>query len=216
VGISPYLAVHYVRSGWLHRLARGVYASPNDELALYPSLVALESRHEGLHVGGKTALDWQGIRHYVEQRPLLHLYGWQSKRLPAWFTSRFPAAYHQKRLFDESPEALLHVTRWQGEAAMPLVSEPERAWLELLSEVGVRQPLGEARELAESLQALRARVLRTLLLKCLSVKTVRLCLQLGREAQAPWVAKLDTASLPTGSDKPWVARTRDGLLVLPP
>jgi hypothetical protein len=48
------------------------------------------------------------------------------------------------------------------------------------------------------------------------VKTVRLCLQLGREAQAPWADKLDAASLPTGSDKPWVARTRDGLLVLPP
>lgn len=216
VGISPSLAVHYVRSGWLRRLARGVYASPDDELALHPSVVALEAMYEGLHVGGKSALDWAGVRHFVEQRPLLHLYGRQSKRLPAWFTSRFPAAYHQKRLFEESSHSLLHVSRWQGEAAMPLVSEPERAWLELLSEVGVRQPLSEARELAESLQTLRVRVLRALLLRCLSVKTVRLCLQLGREARAPWVAKLDPASLPTGSDKPWVARTHDGLLVLPP
>ncbi len=216
MGISKYLAVHYVRSGWLRRLARGVYARPDDELELYPSLLTLEAMYEGLHVGGKSALEWLGMRHYVTQRPILHLYGRQSKRLPTWFTSRFPAAYHQKRLFDETSENLLHVSRWQGDDSMPRVSEPERAWLELLSDVGVRQPLSEARELAENTQTLRARVLRALLVRCLSVKTVRLCLQLGREAQAPWADKLDAASLPTGSDKPWVARTRDGLLVLPP
>ncbi len=31
--------------------------------------------HEGLHVGGKSALEWHGVRHYVAQRPLLPLYG---------------------------------------------------------------------------------------------------------------------------------------------
>jgi hypothetical protein len=31
-------------------------------------------------------------------------------------------------------------------------------------------------------------------------KTVRLCLQLGREDSLPWAAKLDPGELPTGSD----------------
>lgn len=106
--------------------------------------------------------------------------------------------------------------RLNGKTDMPVVSTPERAWLELLSEVGVRQPLSEARYLAESTHTMRARVLQELLERCVSVKTVRLCLQWGREAHAPWAAKLDASTLPTGSDKPWVARTRDGLLVLPP
>jgi hypothetical protein len=216
MGISRHLAVHYVRAGWLQRLARGVYSRPDDALALYPSLRTLEAMHEGLHVGGKTALDWHGIRHYVSQRPVLRLYGRQSGRLPEWFTSRFPAAYHRKRLFDEPAESLLHVRRWHDAADMPQVAEPERAWLELLSEVGVRQPLSEARELAGSTHAMRSKVLQALLVRCVSVKTVRLCLAFGRETQAPWAAKLDVSALPTGSDAPWVARTRDGLLVLPP
>ena len=88
--------------------------------------------------------------------------------------------------------------------------------LELLSEVGVHQTLQEARELVESAYSLRADALRELLQRCTSVKTVRLCLQLGREAALPWVVKLDPATLPTGSDRPWVSRSADGLLVLKP
>lgn len=88
--------------------------------------------------------------------------------------------------------------------------------MEVLSEVGVRQPLQEARELAESTYSLRADVLSELLQRCTSVKTVRLCLQLGRELSLPWAAKLDPAQLPTGSDRPWVSRSSDGLLVLKP
>jgi hypothetical protein len=42
---------------------------------------------------------------------------------------------------------------------LPQVSAPERGLLELLSEVGVRQTLQEARELVESTYSLRADVL---------------------------------------------------------
>lgn len=214
LGISADLAVHYVRAGWLARLARGVYCRPNDTLALHPSLLLLQRRFDGLHVGGRSALDWYGLRQYVSQQPVLHLYGWMAARLPEWFTAHFPAEYRRKRLFDEQPDALLHVGLFEKRSGAPQVSAPERALLELLSEVGVRQSLQEARELVESAYSLRADVLRELLQHCTSVKTVRLCLQLGREGSLPWAVKLDPATLPTGSDRPWVSRSADGLLVL--
>ena len=214
LGISADLAVHYVRAGWLARLSRGVFCRPNDTLALHPSLILLQRRLKGLHVGGKAALDWYGVRQYVAQQPVLQLYGWAAGRLPEWFTERFPAEYHRKRLFDEQPGALLHAGPFEKRSGAPQVSAPERALLELLSDVGVRQPLQEARELVESAYSLRVDVLRELLQRCTSVKTVRLCLQLGREASLPWAAKLDPATLPTGSDRPWVSRSADGLLVL--
>ena len=214
LGISADLAVHYVRAGWLARLSRGVFCRPNDTLALHPSLILLQRRLKGLHVGGKSALDWYGVRQYVAQQPVLQLYGWAAGRLPEWFTERFPAEYHRKRLFDEQPGALLHAGQFEKRSGAPQVSAPERALLELLSDVGVRQPLQEARELVESAYSLRVDVLRELLQRCTSVKTVRLCLQLGREASLPWAAKLDPATLPTGSDRPWVSRSADGLLVL--
>ncbi len=216
LGISADLAVHYVRAGWLMRLTRGVFCRPNDNLALHPSLVLLQHRLEGLHVGGKSALDWYGMRQYLAQQPVLQLCGWAAGRLPEWFTGRFLAEYHRKRLFDEQPGSLLHVDPFEKRSGAPQVSAPERALLELLSDVGVRQPLQEARELVQSAYSLRADVLRELLQRCTSVKTVRLCLQLGREASLPWAAKLDPATLPTGSDRPWVSRSADGLLVLKP
>lgn len=216
LGISADLAVHYVRSGWLTRLARGVYCRANDAPALYPSLRLLERKLVGLHVGGKTALDWHGVRQYVSQQPILQLYGWVAGHLPEWFTERFPAEYHRKRLFDEHPGAWLHVGPFEKQRGAPQVSSPERGLLELLSEVGVRQTLQEARELVESTYTLRADVLRELLQHCNSVKTVRLCLQLGREGSLPWVTQLDPNDLPMGSQRPWVSQSADGLLVLKP
>ena len=216
LGISADLAVHYARSGWLNRLARGVYCRPGDPLALYPSLSLLQRKIEGLHVGGKSALEWYGFRQYVLQQSTLHLYGWGDARMPSWFLRQFPSEYHRKRLFDEQPTKPLSVTHFENRNGAPLVSAPERAMLELLSEVGVRQPLPEAREIIEGTYNLRADVLSQLLTNCTSVKTVRLCLKLGRELNLTWASKLDATKLPTGSGRPWVSKSKHGLLVLKP
>jgi Transcriptional regulator, AbiEi antitoxin, Type IV TA system/Transcriptional regulator, AbiEi antitoxin N-terminal domain len=216
LGISADLAVHYARSGWLHRLARGVYARQGESLQLNPSLRLLERAIDGFHVGGKTALGWYGVRHYLAQQETLHLYGMKATKLPDWFLKRFPAEYHRKRLFHEQPGSLVYVTPFENRSDGPRVSTPERAVLELLSEVGIRQPLQEARELMESTYSLRADALGKLLENCSSVKTVRLCLQLGRELSLPWVKKLNPAELPTGSNRTWVSRSKEGLLVLKP
>ena len=216
LGVSADLAVHYARSGWLKRLGRGVYCRPGEALSLHPSLVMLQHQIAGLHVGGKTALEWYGVRQYVSQQTVLHLYGWVTARLPDWFVQHFPGEYHRKRLFNEKPEQMPGVGRFENRDSAPLVSTPERALLELLDEVGVRQPLQEAREIAEGTYSLRAEVLMDLLKRCTSVKTVRLCLRLGRELSLPWVGKLDEDALPRGSARPWISKSKDGLLVLKP
>ena len=122
--------------------------------------------------------------------PSLHKPGWQLGRHRTVQVKRlllgnvmahsiFAAEYHRKRLFAEPLDRLLHVAPFEDRADGPQVSAPERAMLELLSEVGVRQPLQEARELMESAYNLRADVLRELLKCCTNVKTVRLCCNWG-------------------------------------
>jgi len=216
LGVSADLAVHYARSGWLKRLGRGVYCRPGEALSLHPSLVVLQQQIAGLHVGGKTALEWYGVRQYVSQQAAMHLYGWATARLPDWFGQHFPGEYHRKRLFTEEPEQMPGVVRFENRDSAPLVSTPERALLELLDEVGVRQPLQEAREIVEGTYNLRADVLTDLLKRCTSVKTVRLSLTLGRELSLPWAAKLADVELPTGGRRPWVSKSKEGLLVLKP
>jgi hypothetical protein len=57
-------------------------------------LGVLERSIEELHVGGKSALDWYKVRHYVEQNSTLHLYGSTSIKQTDWFLQRFPSDYH--------------------------------------------------------------------------------------------------------------------------
>jgi len=138
LGVSADLAVHYARAGWLSGLARGVYRHPSDTLNLRPYLILMQRSIEGLHVGAKSALDWYGVRQYLSQHSMLHLYGGTNARLPDWFTERFPAEYHRKRLIDEPPAHPLHAGPFEKRDSAPRVSTPERALLEVLSEEGHR------------------------------------------------------------------------------
>lgn len=213
MGISENLAAYYVRSAWLNRLSRGVYARPG-ALDLHASLKILEAKIPACHIGGRTALTWHGIQHFVRPDASLDLFGWSSGHLPAWFLGAFPASYHRKRLFDEVPEELLHVSSFGDRAESPATSEPERALLEMLSEVGSRQSLSEARAIMEGAYSLREEVLITLLKRCTSVKVVRLCLSLSRELGLPYSESLFLSNLPKGGNGAWVSKTPEGWLVL--
>ena len=127
LGVSADLAVHYARAGWLKRLGRGVYARPDTPLDLHASLGLLERRVRGLHVGGKTALDWHGVRHNVAVRPELRLYGWDTAVLPPWFAKTFPSRYKRLRLFDETPDEPKRVSHLRRQAAAPLSSRTRNA-----------------------------------------------------------------------------------------
>ena len=59
---------------------------PNDTVQLEPSLQLLTTQTPGLHVGGKTALAWRGVRHNIGPREKLSLWGDHSVRLPGWFS----------------------------------------------------------------------------------------------------------------------------------
>jgi hypothetical protein len=211
LGISADLTAYYVRTGRLQRLARGVYGSPDVAPALQNSILFLQRSLPGLHVSGRSALEWHGSQQTISP---LRLSGWQAGHLPEWFTERFPAEYHRNRLFKESANSQLHVQPFDNGQGVPLISTSERALLEMLSEIGVRQPLQEARELVRASHHLRGDVMLDLLKRCLSIKTVRLCLQLGGEFELPWMNALDPDLLPTGSERPWVWRSAKGLLVL--
>jgi len=73
IGVSAPLAYQYVKRGWLNKLGRGVFTLPADELQRDAKLKFLATRMPGLHVGGKTALAWRGLRHNIPARERLSL-----------------------------------------------------------------------------------------------------------------------------------------------
>lgn len=216
-GVSPALASHYVRAGWLTRLGRGAFMFPNDELAVAPTLAVLARRVPGLHVGGKTALAWRGIRHNVGPREKLTLWGRDPRPLPTWFNQRFPSRYVARKLFDAKLAAEFGLQPLPETPHGPLVSVPERALLEMLSEVGTpQQGLEEARNIMEGVRSPRLDVLGELLQHCPSVKVVRLCVQWAEELSLEWAAEARRLAGPRGRGR-WLTRLPDGkTLVLKP
>ncbi len=209
-GVSEFRASDLARSGWLTHLGRGVYMLPGDTLSRDGCLAFLSQRVAGLHVAGKTALSWRGVRQNVSFREVLTLWGDEPKRLPVWLTERFASRYQTTQLFDaELPQGFGLQPLPNGRPDV-LVSVPERALLELLSDVGKAQSLEEARLLVEHLRMLREKTLDQLLSHTTRIKVVRLAELLGRELGLPWAKTAKRHSQRIGGGKRWVAVAKSG------
>ena len=149
LGVSSALAHHYLKSGWLARLGRGVFMFPNDTLRRDDCLKFLSRRVKGFHVGGKTALAWRGVRHNLPAREPLSLWGEGKAGLPEWFQKLFPARYTTRNPFSSKLPKNFGLQPLPETPDGVLVSVPERALLEMLSEVGVYQGIEEARNIME-------------------------------------------------------------------
>lgn len=209
-GLSAFRASALARSGWLVHLARGVYMLPGDTLMRDGCLAFLSAQAPGFHIGSKTALAWRGVRQNIAFREHLGLWGDTPRRLPEWFTQRFPASYQATQLFDDSLPKAFGLQALPGGDPRVAVSVPERAMLELLSDVGKVQSLSEARDLVESLPGLREKVLDPLLAHTTRIKVVRMAATLASSMKLPWAALAQKHSERIGGGARWVAVGRTG------
>lgn len=209
-GVSAFRASNLARSGWLVHLGRGVYMLPGDTLTRDGSLAFLSGQIPGLHVGSKSALAWRGVRQNVAFREVVTLWGDKAKRLPDWFTKRFQAHYQATRLFDDKLPANRGMQPLPAGDPRVLVSVPERAMLELFSDIGKQQSLVEARDLVESLSGLREKVLDELLRHTTRIKVVRVAAAFATEMKLPWAHVAARHSKRVGGGKRWVAVGRTG------
>jgi hypothetical protein len=210
LGISPALANYYVRSGWIVRLGRGAFAFPEINIDKFLSIKLLSNSILGIHVGGKTALAWQGFRHNIPARERIVLWGNKHGRLPEWFAKQFLSRYVSKQIFDSSLPADFALYPLLERPDGPLVSTPERALLEMLSEIGQSEEVEESRNIFEMLVGLRVEVLSTLLRQCTRVKVTRLCVKWAADLGLPWAdAARDAAQGRLGKGR-WNGKLQDG------
>lgn len=217
VGVSSALAHHYLKSGWLVRLGRGVFMFPNDTLRQGDSLNYISRHLSGFHVGGKTALAWRGVRHNLAANEPLWLWGDKKTKLPEWFTQRFRARYTVRNPFAISLPKNLGLQSLPENPAGVLASVPERAMIELLSEVGINQGIEEARNILEGVRSLRPDVLAALLRHCRRVKVARLCVLWAEEFGLPWAEVARKALRRHLGHSRWTTQLKDGTtLILKP
>ena len=101
MGVSPALATCMVKSGWLQRLSKGAYLLKGDSPSRDGIIAYLSRRAPGLHVGGKTALDWQGVRHNIAFRAKVVLWAKKPYEIPLWVEEHMRYSFQTTNTFDD-------------------------------------------------------------------------------------------------------------------
>jgi hypothetical protein len=229
-GIASNLRAYYVKAGWLEQPVRSVYRRPRGTLSWQQVVISLQSLllQTPVIVGGRTALELQGFAHYLSfETKTVHLYG--PDRPPAWLQKlnlpqRF--VYHNSatlfrndlntqglgslawNIADGSPRDL---SRFQGGSLTSLpwgqwdwpltLSQPERAYLEMLDELPRRESFHQADMIMQSAANFSPRRLQKLLVDCDSVKVKRLFFLFADRHRHAWLKRLDKTAIDLGKGK---------------
>lgn len=228
-GIQSNLRSYYVKNGWLEQPARSVYRRPRGSITWQQVVISLQTLLETpLTVGGKTALELQGFAHYVsDTTKVVHLYG--PSRPPSWLSKldlpqRF--VYHNSQtLFRNDPITFglgslawnltsgegRDLTRFQGGSLTELswgqwdwpltLSQPERAYLEMLDELPSKESFHQADMIMQGAVNFSPRRLQKLLGDCDSIKVKRLFFFFADRHNHAWLKRLDKDVIDFGKGK---------------
>lgn len=205
-GFSDQLIQKYCYSGWLKRIGVGAFVRQDDHAIWQGGLYAIQHNlDKSIHIGGLSALEIHGLRHYLGLSPnkAIYLYNTSSIKqiLPGWFSQHFNQRanihYRQCHIFEK--EVGLEVQIIEG--LNIIVSQPERAILELLYLVPKTISVEHAAELVENLQTIRPENMQQLLEGCSHILVKRLFLCLADLCQLPVLKYLDMEKINLGSGK---------------
>lgn len=165
----------YMKSGWLNRLSRGVYALQGTTPTLYNAVAAYNTQlDKHCIVGAYTALELRGYSHYLSLgSPTAFLFTSKDDKLPAWMLQLewdMGIKYMTTSFLGDDRKG---VESLDVNGSILLVSSPERAILECLNLPDSSVSLLNIYYIMESLTTLRPKLVQTLLEACTSQKVKR-------------------------------------------
>ncbi len=195
---------YYLRAGKLEAVAHGVYRRPGPPLKWEHLVYSLNEMRFPVRVGSRSALELQGLAHYLPAGDLQRIDLYPADQVPRWVTS-FPGPFHfnihHRQLFAPLPESAVH-TRPFGAWDWPIpFSTPELAMLELMAGVRNTADFAIADKFFESAVNLRPTFLRALPRACTQVKAKRLFLWFADRHGHAWRQGLETAGINLGRGK---------------
>ena len=200
LGLSRTEQGKYVKSGWLTRMATGIYRFSNSMPTLYGTLASYEKQMKTRYrIGASAALELHGYTHYVALgKPIAYVFTPLDNRLPKWMT-----AYEWERTLKEYStkvfDGSIGVTQIEHEGLNLQVSSPELAIMECLLLAPEFYDLMDVYYLMEMLTTLRATMVTKLLEQCSSFKVKRLFLYMAEKSKHAWFKRLDLSNVTLGS-----------------
>lgn len=215
-GYSRHAIDNLVKSRQLVALQRGVYIRGRSKITWQSIVYCLQSLEQtDLIIGGLTALEMQGLGHYLSlsDKKVIYLYGtdrlagWVNKVLPniqfiqnnsTELTGRKQKATEGERL---ALELFTRPVEWRESIGALKVSAPERAFLEVLLDVPKKVSFEHADQLMQGLTTLSPRNLQKLLELCKSIKVKRLFFWFADRYHYPWLEKINRSAIDLGKGK---------------
>jgi Transcriptional regulator, AbiEi antitoxin, Type IV TA system/Transcriptional regulator, AbiEi antitoxin N-terminal domain len=193
-----------LRASKLTAVARGIYRRPGPALKWEHVVYSLNQMGCRVRVGGQSALELQGMAHYLPLGDFQRIDLCGGVKVPSWvqaFQAPFQFTIHPLQLFDPLPEAAVYYRPF-GAWDWPIpFSMPELALLELLAGVRHEADFATADKFFESAVNLRPGLLRDLLRTCTQIKAKRLFLWFSDRHGHAWRQALDTAEIDLGRGK---------------
>ncbi len=214
---SKHALDNMVKSGQLEAIGKGIYVRSYSRISWQAVVFALQGiLNKDLVLGGLTALELQGLAHYLplSNKTIVHLYG--NDQIPTWVNTILPDVSFERHPISELAGAknnqshapldgdqrlyAFTVQRSGGETDGSLIlSSPERALLEVLTDVPDKISFEHADQLMQGMTTLSPRTLQKLLELCNNVKVRRLFFWLAERQNYPWLAKINRSTISLGS-----------------
>lgn len=204
-GISQPLTFSYLKSGWLEKVGAGAFKRAGENVEWPSGLQAIQNQANlNIHLGGKSALQYQGYGHYLPMgnNYPLYLFGYRNIKLPTWFKNypwKVEVVYTQTDLFESNLDEGLTIVDIDGLSVK--TSTSERAIMEVIYLIPKRETYDEALQLMGSLSSIRPKLVQTLLERCNSIKVKRAFMVMAERFNYSWVKELDLSKINFGKGK---------------
>ncbi len=205
LGISARLSTYLKNSGALSSLGVGAFVRGHEEPSFASAVQALTQQLKlPLHIGGRTALELQGVSQYltIGSGQTAWIFSTKKAKLPLWFIKQPWGARPQlvqTKFLNQSITANLRTVVVDG-FEFP-ISRRELAILETIFLIGKSHHFEEVDELFEGLTTLDASVLQSLLESCQSIRVCRIFLFLAHKHAHPWLSGIDELKIELGRGK---------------
>ncbi len=196
-GISRKEQTCYVKSGWLERVAHGVYRFAGESPGLYDALASYASQTgKDYHLAAGTALDLRGYTHFIPMGRSRAFLSSTGSRLPGWIVDGQwdrDVFYFTTDVFGNAG-----LEDFQYGNLTLRISSPERAVMECMLLAPRIYSLMDVYYLMEMLATLRPELVNELLSACKSVKVKRVFLYMADKTGFWWAGKIDGKAVDTG------------------
>jgi len=199
-----------VKSNQLESISKGVYVRNRSKITWQSVVFSLQSiLKTDLVVGGLTALEMQGLSHYLSlsENKIVHLFG--NDVLPEWvvnldlnvkFVRHTTNSLFPKHLKESKQLYPFTIERdWDNDNRKLILSSPERAYLEVVLDVPKKMTFEHADQLMQGLTTLSPRNLQKILEWCQNVKVKRLFFWFADRQNYVWLDKINRESITLGS-----------------